>query len=337
MHNIIRFLLILIVSCFVCTNAATPFIIDTDMGVDDVIAILYMLQRKDIDVLAITVASTGNIECAYGIKNAEGLLALTHYKKIPVACGKSKPLWGNHRFPMGIIKEGDTLGGAAVLLPTIKDTTPSTAIHILSHTLQKAHQPISILAIGPLTNIAEFIQAYPRLLHKIKHIYWMGGAINVSGNIHIVDHLINNTVSEWNSYIDPKAVQIVFQSKIPLTIIPLDVTNKLPVQMDFYQALQKNHATPASGFVFEILKRNQAYLKSGDWWYFWDPLAAVVATNPEIMHIQKMPLKVLIQHKKVSGQLIVDKSALPLDVCMNVNSRDFKRLLVQALTKNHKS
>jgi len=76
-----------------------PLIIDTDMAMDDWLAILYLLQRKDYDVVAITVVGTGEAHCAPGVRNARGLLALAGYKQIPVACGRETPFDGGHAFP----------------------------------------------------------------------------------------------------------------------------------------------------------------------------------------------------------------------------------------------
>ena len=91
---------------------AQPFIIDTDMAADDWMAILYLLQRPDVDVRAITVTGAGEAHCQPGVQNALGLTALAGRPQIPVACGRETPLKGDHAFPMDWRKNVDALLGA---------------------------------------------------------------------------------------------------------------------------------------------------------------------------------------------------------------------------------
>ena len=81
------------------TDPATPVVIDTDMSLDDVMAILYLLQRPDVKVKAITVSGTGHVHCGPGMQHALGLIAIAGAQDIPVACGRDKPLQGDHAFP----------------------------------------------------------------------------------------------------------------------------------------------------------------------------------------------------------------------------------------------
>ena len=134
-------------------DAARPFIIDTDVGTDDELAILYLLAQKDIDIKAITVVGTGESHCPAGLKNVAGLLVLMHQDKIPLACGRDTPMTGQHHFPNWLRKQADNLVGAADLLPKVVVKPSQTAIQLLESTLKSANEPVEILAIGPLTNL----------------------------------------------------------------------------------------------------------------------------------------------------------------------------------------
>lgn len=89
--------------------ALRPFIIDTDVGVDDAIAILYLLKYPTIQIKAITISGDGNAHCKPAIRNTLGLLRMMHELAIPVACGQETPLMGNHHFPAKVLDESDTL------------------------------------------------------------------------------------------------------------------------------------------------------------------------------------------------------------------------------------
>ncbi len=308
--------------------AARQFIIDTDVGIDDAIAILYLLNRPDIEVRAITIVSDGNAHCRPAMRNTLGMLHLLGKNTIPVACGGSRPLAGDHHFPPSVWEESDTLMGAAKLLPQVATPPSQTAMGLLLKTVQTAHQPIDILAIGPLTNIAGFISSHPDLKNKIRMIYLMGGAINVPGNILDVDPNLNNKVAEWNIYLDPLAASIVFRSGIPITMISLDVTNQLPITKQFYARIKANQKSPQAKFMYELFKHNEKMLRSSTW-YFWDPLAAVVATDESIATIEDRNLRVVLTPDSQSGATVVDdKNGNKVRVCVRIDKEQFEKILL---------
>ncbi len=308
----------------ISVNAAPrPMIIDTDVGIDDEMAILYILKRPTIRVEAITIASDGNAHSLPALKNTLGILKLMHQEHIPVACGREHPLKGNNQYPKKVLRELDTLAGTNYLLPVVNHLPTDTAVNLLKTTLEKTKTSIDILAIGPLTNIAEFIQKYPKLKNRIHMIYLMGGAIHVPGNIQDVDKYSDNTSAEWNIYIDPYAADKVFRSGIPITLVPLDVTNTLPIDMTFYKLFQKHHQTHESNIVYEIMHHNENLLIRRQW-YFWDPLAAVVADNESIADIHTENLRVNTQ-----GATVIDNQhGSPIRVCEMINKTKFKQLFL---------
>ncbi|OGT35346.1 MAG: hypothetical protein A3F11_01745 [Gammaproteobacteria bacterium RIFCSPHIGHO2_12_FULL_37_14] len=305
------------------------FIIDTDMGMDDAMAISYILKHPNISVKAILIEGNGDAHCRPAYANAIGLLKLLHYTTIPIACGRSKSFVGGHVFPERFRNISDTF--ANQLLPQISVTSPKLTAHdLLIMSLQSAASPIDILALGPLTTLAEVLEQQPNLKNKIRMIYMMGGAITVPGNIIDVDPTQNNRVAEWNIYFDPYAANKVFHSGVAITLVPLDVTNTVPLDMFFYERIKSKRLTPAAEFVYRLLDKNKQQINSN--WYFWDSLAAVIATNEEIASIKLLPLSVRLSPESYSGATVIDtQNGAPIRVCLGVADNKFKNILLNGL------
>lgn len=333
MNPVVKFVAFFILSLlFSLANATRPFIIDTDVGIDDELAILYLLAQKDIDIKAITVVGTGESHCPAGLKNVAGLLALMHHEKIPLACGRDKPMVGTHQFPDWLRKLADNLAGAADLLPKVETSSSQTAMQLLESTLKNAKEPVEILAIGPLTNLGELVANMPEIKNKIKMIYVMGGAVDSAGNLVEVDHSIQNTTAEWNIYVDPHAADKVFRSGIPITMIGLDVTNQVPVTKDFYLKVKKNQNNLANQFFYELFHRNEAEIFEHKW-YFWDVLSAVVAYDNSIVKSTNKKLRVVLSPEEQSGTTVVDEKGNTVRVCMTVNQEQLENILMDTLKK----
>lgn len=314
-------------------GAARPFIIDTDVGVDDVIAILYLLQRPDINIKAITIASTGNAHCVPALRNMLGILKMMNRSNIPVDCGPLKPFSGQHAFPPNVLEESDTLAGAAKLLPQINQDSQMKGVDLLVDTIQKSRQPVTILAIGPLTNIAAALQQAPEIKNHIQAIYIMGGAVNVPGNLSEAGVKMSNKTAEWNFYIDPIAASIVMNQSIPIMLIPLDVTNTASIDMTFYNRLKKNHSTPAANFVYTLLTNNMKMLTDKRW-YFWDPLSAVIASDESVAAFKFQPISVSLMPESHSGRTAINKeTGQNIRVAESIDQQRFRDLLINTLNK----
>lgn len=254
----------------------TPLVIDSDMISDDWMATLFVLNDPDYAVKAITVSGTGFATCEAGVKSALGLLALEEYGSVPVACGAETPSMGTNGPPdewMTTIDAVDALG-----LPEGGEAVEGDAVALFTSTIRDSTEPVTVLALGPLTNLAAAFEATPDLVNNIEMIYVMGGAVDVPGSA-VSDE---NTTAEWNIYSDPHAARIVFESGAPITLVPLDATNEAPVTPAFVEKLAAAAKTPAAEFVAKLLENNTESIESGSY-YFWDPLAAVVMAHPELV------------------------------------------------------
>jgi inosine-uridine nucleoside N-ribohydrolase len=304
-------------------------VIDTDMAVDDWMAILYLVQRPDVGVEAITVTGTGEAHCNPGRRNALGLLSLAGNAEVPVSCGRETPLQGNHVFPTSWRDLVDSMLGLS--LPSNPNpASTETAVELLTSVIQGSPQKLVLVTLGPLTNVAEALENEPALVDNLEMIYIMGGAVAVPGNLQVPDVEIDNRVAEWNIYVDPHAAAVVFESGAPVTLVALDATNDARVTMDFYRRLEADRTTPEAGFVYEVLSRMQGFISSGDY-FFWDPLAAAVATDESLVTIELHTLAVIEEEGPESGRTLVTEGGRNIRVCTDADGARFEELFLDTL------
>jgi pyrimidine-specific ribonucleoside hydrolase len=305
-----------------------PVIIDTDMAPDDWMAILYLLQRPDIDVKAITVVGTGETHCTPGVHNALRLVALAGEKDIPAACGRETPLAGDQVFPEDWRTRADTLNGLDA--PEVEPPTEGDAVEMLITLIKDSSEPVTLLTLGPLTNLAEAVQADPAIHENIQQIYMMGGALEVLGNVSFSG--IDNQVAEWNIFIDPLALQQVLASGAPVTFVPLDATNQAPVDLDFYFQLQSNHRTPEAQFVYDLLTAQFDFVVSGGY-FFWDPLAAAILVDESLGYIKEGKIMVNKQPGTSYGLTRLMSSGFPARYAKAVDAPRFEYEFLRALNQ----
>ena len=299
------------------------------MASDDWMAMLYLLQCPAIEVKAITVIGSGQAHRGPGMRTAVRLLTLAGQPNIPVAGGRKTPLRGNHKFPLAWRLSVDFRLGLP--LPGSKGRpADATAVELLTHVITNSVEKVTVVALGPLTNLAQAIQAAPALVDKTERVYLMGGAVDVSGNLKGGRPKINNEMAEWNIYVDPYAAGVVFDSGVPLTLVPLDATNQTPVTMDFYARCEANHGTPAAAFVHRVLRRLKSSVANGEY-YFWDPLAAVIATHPDIATTETRPLTVIQEEGAECGRTLECETGTSIQVCLDADQIRFESIFWNTL------
>ena len=192
-------------------------IIDTDPGQDDAVAILLALASPEVlEVLGIT-AVAGNVPLALTQKNARIVCELAGRQDVPVYAGCDAPL--KHSLVTAEHVHGKTgLDGPQLDDPTMP-LSDGHAVDFIIETLRaEASDTVTLVPMGPLTNIAQAFQTAPDIVGKVREIVLMGGAYFEVGNI--------TPAAEFNIYVDPEAAEIVFKSAVPLVVMPLDVTHK---------------------------------------------------------------------------------------------------------------
>jgi pyrimidine-specific ribonucleoside hydrolase len=300
-----------------------PVIIDTDMAPDDWLAVLVMLQRQDIDVKAITVVGTGEAHCGPGVKNALGLAALAGQPDIPVACGRETPLQGTHAFP-----EEWRLGSDAALGLRLPSNPNGPAAQSAVELILDAPPGLTLLTLGPLTNLAEALQASPELAQRLAAVYIMGGAVDAPGNV--AESGIDNAYAEWNFYADPTAVEVVLASGAPVTLVPLDATNHVPATLSFFNQLKANQQTDEAKFAFDVLNEQKDFVASGGY-FFWDPLTAAILTDESLATFGTRALKVITAEGPESGRLVAAEAGANVRYATTADPAKFETQFLEAL------
>jgi pyrimidine-specific ribonucleoside hydrolase len=304
-----------------------PVIIDTDMALDDWLAILYLLNRPDVRIKAITVTEAGEAHCDPGVSNVLKLIRLAGKKDIPVACGRETPLAGDHTFPQEWRDFVDSLAGKK--LPEVPNPAKGqTATALLKSILEGSDQKVTLLTLGPLTNIADLLRDEPQLKDLIQMVFIMGGAIKVPGNVGL--YVNGNESAEFNLYIDPLATSEVFSSGVPITLVPLDATNQVPVDIDFYNRLESEHPKPEATFVFDVLTGN-LFMIENDAYYFWDPLAAAILADETLATYEELTICVDTTEGPTSGRTHIQSGCPIINVVTNVDKQKFEDNFLEVL------
>jgi len=312
------------------TANAQPVLIDTDMAIDDWLAILYLLQRPDVDVRAITVTGAGEAHCGPGVQNALNLVALAGRPEIPVTCGRETPLTGDRVFPPGWRDNVDALAG--IKIPANPNRPQDQgAVELIGQTIRGAAGELVIITLGPLTNLAEAFLADPALAGEVQAIYIMGGAFSVPGNVSNPPEMgIDNTAAEWNIYVDPQAAGLVVASGAPVTFVPLDASNHVPLGKAFYERLKADRTTPEAEFVYRALTQNLGFVESGRY-YFWDPLTAAVAVDESLATFETGPVVVVEGEGPESGATRPDESGSPARWATTADEERFKQQFLDVI------
>ncbi len=306
-------------------------LIDTDVDIDDWMAILYLLKHPGVQVIGITTTGCGAAHLTPGTRNARNLPMLTSHPDTAVAAGTSAPLLYSNQFPNSIRDDIDTLFGLS--LPTNpKPVDPRPAVVFLRDTLLAASAPVTILAIGGGTNLGTLLRDHPEVKPKIARVVVMGGAIDVPGNVYDVDNNYLNKVAEWNIFLDVLGSKLLFASGVPITLVPLDACQYVPLDLAFYDRVKAHHTSRAATFIYEALTKDIDFVKSGNF-YVWDPLAAAILVDPDLAVCsspvpspQVMQLAVaqaLDEENDTSGQLIKTQDGPRIEVAMWANASAF--------------
>lgn len=189
-----------------------PLILDVDTGVDDAIAILYALSCPELELLGICTVA-GNQTLDKTTRNTLSVLEYLGHADVPVAMGSSGPLMRPlHTAPQ---VHGENGLGNVQLPEPAKKPLEEDAVSSMRRWIEQSPRPVTIAAVGPLTNIALLLKSYPHLKSKIEKIAIMGGGA-FRGNA--------SPVAEFNIYVDPEAAHMVFKAGVPMVMCGLDVT-----------------------------------------------------------------------------------------------------------------
>ena len=282
-------------------------IIDTDPGVDDSFAILLALRSPDIKVDAMTIVF-GNVTVDIGTQVALRLVEVANRTDIPIARGAEGPL--TRRFQMQNAHGPDGMLGKANTFPDPKTqpvTTP--AVELMRDLIRKNPGKISLIPVGPLTNVAMLLRLDPEIAKMIPQIVLMGGSIS-GGNM--------TPAAESNIWHDPEAAQIVFHSGIPITMIGLDVTRKMEFKDKYVRELEASSdpVAQAAGRLGRAGVRSVPGTNGAPAIFMGrvlhDPLAMAAFIDPSIVKTQKCHIEVETAGEFTAGETLGYCSGRPV-------------------------
>lgn len=200
-------------------------IIDTDPGVDDAFALLLAMRSPELKIEGITPVA-GNVPLDLTLPNALRMVEIAGREDIPVAAGARSPLL--RRLVTAAYAHGENgLGGAVFPEPKLKPIADPAPV-LIQHVVRKYPREVTLVTLGPLTNVATALDSDPELAGMISGVVMMGGSLS-GGNI--------TPAAEFNIYVDPEAARIVFQSGIPITMVGLDVTRRTSLTDEHFKTL----------------------------------------------------------------------------------------------------
>ena len=304
-------------------------LIDTDPGIDDSLAILLALASPELSLEGLSVVH-GNCSLEQATTNGLSVLELAHAENIPLAKGCELPLVQ----PSLLAPEthGNTgLGYAKLPEPGIKPTSQHGADFLIEKILSNPGE-MTLVAIGPLTNVALAIRKEPRIVGALKELIIMGGAIRSEGN--------TTALAEFNTYVDPHAAHIVYHAGIPTTLVPLDVTYQCVLMSQDVERLQTLDS-PIPRFIKET---TDFYMEYHDSYQgikgcvINDPLALALTFAPELCDYQELPVDVDISGGVSTGKTFADfynyeKKPANVKVALGVRPRDFIELFLERMEK----
>jgi pyrimidine-specific ribonucleoside hydrolase len=300
-------------------------IIDCDPGHDDALALALALARPELEVLAITTVA-GNAGLERTTRNALRVLALLG-RDVPVAAGADHPLVREPWVPVEFHGESG-LDGADLPEPAASPVAAS-AVELMASILRAALEPVTIVATGPLTNVALLLRSAPSLVERIESISLMGGSIGEG----------NTTASaEFNVWTDPEAASVVFESGRPIRMAGLDITHGALMLPDDVARLDGLGTRP--GRVFADLMR--FFTKHHHDRYGWDgpPIHDAVAVAwlvaPELIEAQSLRIDVETGTGPARGRTIADREGLTgrppnAEVGLGIDREGLMDLLVDAV------
>lgn len=308
---------------------AEKIIYDTDPGIDDALGLLLLAASPEIDLLGITVTH-GNTSQEKCLNNALKLVELTGITKVPVARGAEEPLVKE----LSVAEETHGEGGLGyAILPKSAISPCSELAHdLIIRVVRENPGEVTLLCVGPMTNIALAFLKAPEIVSKVRRIVSMGGAIHYPGNV--------TPQAEYNVFCDPEAFEIVLKSGIDFTLVPLDVTYQCILTTDHLEKITearseiRNFIFDSTRFYMEFHEDYQGIKGCA----INDPLAAAILLDPTLVKNRDYFLTIELTSPTSKAKTIADhygllKSAPNAKVSMEVDVERFMKLFINRMNR----
>lgn len=303
---------------------AKLLLMDHDGAIDDLLSQLLVLTMPDVNLLGITVTPADCfIEPA--LESAYKLLQLMGRETIPVGRGD---YYGINAFPGEWRARPEIINALPLLINLPKSPDPYSypnAVELIIDRLTAADQNVTVLMTGPCSNLVLALEQVPDLKNKIAEIVWMAGAFTVHGNVNMYQH---DGTAEWNVFWDPISARKLVSYELPLTLIPLDVTNHVPVTKAFLSRLATQIDYSLSNLTGQFWALTIDTIPSYHYTYFmWDILATSYLAIPEQFTLETVRANVSTRPPN-AGQTYLDENGYALKIATGVNIPYFYEYLL---------
>ena len=304
-------------------------ILDTDPGIDDALALFLALASPEVTIEAVTTVS-GNVSVEQTTYNALSLLTFTGNTDIPVAYGSSQPLV-RERVDASHVHGKNGLGEVLLPEPTIAPVEQQ-AIDLIIERIMSNPGEITLVAIGPLTNIALAVRREPRIAQHVREVVIMGGALRVPGN--------DTPSAEFNIFADPHAAHVVFHAGWPLRLVSLDVTTRVSLHRHHIETLAQRGGKIATvikemlNYYFDVFGPAYGYTT----FQMHDPLCLAAVFQPDLITWEQAYVDVELAGTLTLGETVAyfKKSDAPppnMQVSVGVDSQRFIDMFMERMGK----
>lgn len=307
---------------------AVPLLIDTDMGVDDAVAIALALSTPLLDLRSV-VSVGGNVSLEQATDNVGRLLNGFRVATLPSlgrGLDQADAALERAHHVFGV----DGLGGVVLDQPPAAARRIEPFLSVYDKTTTDHPQQLVIIAIGPLTNLAVLLKEHPDVLARAARIIIMGGAVWCPGNV--TPH------AEFNFYRDPAAAQEVLSSGLPITVVPLDVTRQVAMDVSHTAHLARSGARPAELLARMIQYPLENHVEAGAGKFLvHDALTVGLLLWPELFMQARMGLDVVISGEQAgkSKPIMPKDKSRQVSVVISVNAADFLENMLEVLCREH--
>jgi len=296
-------------------------IIDTDPGQDDALALMLLIRSGLIDVRAVTTVA-GNVDIQKTTNNARFILDLIE-SDISIFSGSEKPL--KRDLIQANVHGVSGLAGAKVIKT---EKLNGIAVKKIIEIVRANPGKVSLVAIGPETNIAKAFTKDPELPKLIKQIVIMGGAINVPGN--------KSRVAEFNFFVDPDAVKIVFDAPVKKIMVPLDVCNVMPLFIEDFQKVKGKLKKPILSMMKQFIK-GIAKFDNFNGALVYDALATYFLVNPKAYTLKKTDIRIETKGELSTGMSVADNRTwgdknLNVDLVVKIDRKAFIKDFIRIMS-----
>lgn len=276
-------------------------IIDTDPGIDDAVALTMALFDPRLEVVALT-AAAGNVPAEQATRNVQAIVEQLDPPRWPRIGKANSP---EHGLPQTAQHVFGTDGLGNQEFPVAELHSLHTADKILIEEVRAAPGEVTVICLGPLTNLSLALQRDPTWCDQVREIVIMGGAVAHPGNV--------TPVAEFNIHCDPEAAHRVFSSTLTKTLVPLDVTEPILFDFGFLNDLPPER-TRAGSFLRRILPflyRTHRQLFGLEGVHLHDAIALAAVLHPELFRIEEYGGEVEVSGRLTVGQTVFDRRRRP--------------------------